>query len=429
MFGGDEVSALVFDVGSHTTRCGYAGDDSPKAIFPSTVGYRQNDQKEDQDVVMQDSGAEKPKETTPPKSEYFVGNQSLYYRRDNTDVKNPFSQGLVNDWDVFEQLLSHGFSSLHTNATEHPLLISEPAFNTKSQRIKLCELVFEKFKPPAMFVAKTPVLTAFASGRTNAAVVDCGASFVTVSAVHEGFCLSKSLQKSALAGDFLDLIVLQQLQDLGHVIKPRYALKRKIVNDKIFITELDFPHTSVSYREFCQREIARELKEACCGVRDAAVIPPAECYELPQGSVLNFESERFRAADLLFNPSLMTEKERQIVSSITTDTSFRGLPDLVFDCVSASDVDLRRELFNNIIFAGGLSLLPGAQNRLQSDLTTTRVPHGYKLKILTATGQERRFSTWIGGSILASLGSFHQMWISKAEYEEHGPKIIEKKCP
>ena len=106
----------------------------------------------------------------------------------------------------------------------------------------------------------------------------------------------------------------------------------------------------------------------------------------------------------------------------------RGLSDLVSDCVSSSDVDIRRELFGNIIFAGGLSLLQGSQLKLQSDLTA-RLPHGFKLKMIASTPIERRFSAWIGGSILASLGSFHQIWISKSEYDEHGPKIIEKKCP
>ena len=115
---------------------------------------------------------------------------------------------------MYEQLLHHGYASLHADSSEHPLLISEPAFNTKSQvappliffqhkkltfsqtqtqtqRLKLMELVFERFKPPAVFVVKNSVLTAFSAGRTNATIVDCGASNIVVSAVHEGFCLPK----------------------------------------------------------------------------------------------------------------------------------------------------------------------------------------------------------------------------------------------
>jgi actin-like protein 6A len=123
----------------------------------------------------------------------------------------------------------------------------------------------------------------------------------------------------------------------------------------------------------------------------------------------------------------LQDKEKQ-ATGLTADATLRGLSDLVFDGISASDVDLRRELFNNIILSGGLSNLQGVQMKLQSDLSA-RVPHGYKLKLISASPIERRFSSWVGGSILASLGSFHQIWISKAEYEEHGAKIVEKKCP
>ena len=38
------------------------------------------------------------------------------------------------------------------------------------------------------------------------------------------------------------------------------------------------------------------------------------------------------------------------------------------------------------------------------------------------------YSVWIGGSILASLSTFQQMWISKQEYDECGPSIVHRKC-
>jgi actin-like protein 6A len=50
-----------------------------------------------------------------------------------------------------------------------------------------------------------------------------------------------------------------------------------------------------------------------------------------------------------------------------------------------------------------------------------------KVKVLGCS--ERKFSPWVGGSILSSLGSFQQMWMSKQEYEEHGAIMIERKCP
>ena len=38
MYGGDEVSAVVIDMGSTCTKAGYAGEDSPKYVIPSSIG-------------------------------------------------------------------------------------------------------------------------------------------------------------------------------------------------------------------------------------------------------------------------------------------------------------------------------------------------------------------------------------------------------
>lgn len=77
--------------------------------------------------------------------------------------------------------------------------------------------------------------------------------------------------------------------------------------------------------------------------------------------------------------------------------------------------------------SGGASLIPGVTHRLDAELRA-QFP---SLRVrLQAPGNvaERKFAGWIGGSILASLGTFHQMWVSKREYDEHGPGIVEKRC-
>ena len=85
----------------------------------------------------------------------------MLYRRDNVDAKKGLANGLIADWEGYEHLVTHALTScLRANSEEHPLLVSEPAFTTKAQRIKLCELLFEKYNPPAVFITKTPVLTA-----------------------------------------------------------------------------------------------------------------------------------------------------------------------------------------------------------------------------------------------------------------------------
>ena len=100
---------------------------------------------------------------------------------------------------------------------------------------------------------------------------------------------------------------------------------------------------------------------------------------------------------------------------------------MVMSCISSCDVDIKKDLCSGIIVTGGNTLFPGFVDKLQRGIN---VPSMYKLKLIAPIDSaERRFSSWIGGSILGSLGSMHAMWVSKAEYEEIGSIIVEKKCP
>ncbi len=93
------------------------------------------------------------------------------------------------------------------------------------------------------------------------------------------------------------------------------------------------------------------------------------------------------------------------------------------------DIDLRPALYGSVVVTGGNTLIQGFTERLNRDLSL-KTPPNMRFKLISASGaQERRFGSWIGGSILASLGSFQQMWISKQEYEENGKSQVDRKCP
>ncbi len=86
-------------------------------------------------------------------------------------------------------------------------------------------------------------------------------------------------------------------------------------------------------------------------------------------------------------------------------------------------------MYGSVIVTGGNTLIQGFTERLNRDLML-KTPSNMRFKLIAASGaQERRFGSWIGGSILASLGSFQQMWISKQEYEENGKSQVDRKCP
>ncbi|KAL9451351.1 hypothetical protein AB3S75_013001 [Citrus x aurantiifolia] len=89
------------------------------------------------------------------------------------------------------------------------------------------------------------------------------------------------------------------------------------------------------------------------------------------------------------------------------------------------DVDSRKDLYGNIVLSGGSTMFPGIADRMSREITAL-APSSMKIKVVAPP--ERKYSVWIGGSILASLSTFQQMWISKGEYDESGPAIVHRKC-
>ncbi|KAL1769539.1 beta-actin [Sigmodon hispidus] len=96
-----------------------------------------------------------------------------------------------------------------------------------------------------------------------------------------------------------------------------------------------------------------------------------------------------------------------------------------FNSIMKCDVDICKDLYANTVLSGGTSMYPGIAHRMQKEITAL-APSTMKSKIIAPP--ERKYSVWIGDSILASLSTFQQMWISKQEYDELGPSIVHCKC-
>lgn len=438
MYGGDEVSAIVIDLGSHTCKAGYAGEDAPKAVFPSVVGcidqMDADDDKENNDSETNNNNVDsnKPK----GKRRLYVGSQALGFRCDHMEVVSPLKDGVVVDWDIVDSIWDHALKDcLLVDPKEHPMLLAEPSSNTQQQRERTAELMFEKYKVPALFLAKNAVLTSFASGRATSVVVDSGGGSTTVAPVHDGYVLQKAVSSSPIGGEFLTDCLMKSLESKGIVIKPRYSFKRKEIQPGVFQTvDVDFPHTTESYKLYSQRVIASDIKECVCRAPDTPYDEsaysniPMTPYELPDGQTIEIGADRFKIPDILFNPPL-AQTIPGMDNFAEISSSVRGLPQMVIESINRCDVDIRKELFGSILLAGGTASMQQLKERLEKDLLEES-PQAARVKVLASgNATERRFSVWIGGSILASLGSFQQMWFSKSEYEEHGASYIQRKCP
>jgi actin len=376
--GEEETRNVVCDNGSGMVKAGFSGDDAPRVVFPSIVGRPK-------------AGTTQAMLGSTQKNN-FVGDDAQA-RRGILTIGYPIEHGIVTNWDDMELIWHHTFyNELRIDPEKNNILLTEAPMNPKGNREKMTQIMFETFAVPGMYVGIQAVLSLYSAGRTTGVVLDSGDGVTHTVPIYEGFSMPYAIGRIDLAGRDLTEYMMKLLMEGGS-----------------------------SFSSSAEKEIVRDIKEKTCYValdfdeemkksNDQSIETQ---FELPDMSVITVKSQRFRCPEALFKPHLVGLGDAD------------GYPQLVTRSIGKCDIDVRKELFSNVVLSGGTTMFPGMPERLTKELTASG-PAGLQPRVIAPP--ERKYSVWIGGSILSSLTTFQNMWVRRSEYDENGAAIVHQKC-
>jgi actin-related protein len=399
--GGDDVNAVVLDIGAHSFRAGFAGEDVPRVVESSSwTGIPQSQQ------------SSKP---TPL-------NFAMHSPSCNGSISHAFTPdpkaGILNiNEPIFEEIVKYSFKnaqrSFDIDFSDSPIILSEPNRRGSDKKFrKTCvESTLETFNFPAVSLIPRASAAAFAVGKPSGLVVDIGASMTSITPVFDGFVLQKPIAEFlGFGGDLLDTVLYEVLKK-KKVSVPTYRKYETAPSDQ-------FLHLS-------RIAVVRNLKHEVCKLSSSPLTgvagysnwnmaqpnPPIEPSLLPDGTPVDLGMITQMIPELLFDPAPL--------GAIPTMSAanFPGLVTAITDVVGNTDVDARKAVSSDIILTGGSSLFDGMPDRLLKGLSTG-LP---KCKVTAApVGIDRMSGSWLGCSIIASCSTFQQLWISKSQLNEDG---------
>ncbi|XP_063083771.1 uncharacterized protein LOC100717824 [Cavia porcellus] len=366
---------VVCDYGSGFSKVGFSGNEGPLAVFPTILGKLRHDTLL---VGMEEK-------------DWFLGNDAQK-KRERLILQYPISRGDVTSWDNLEKIWHHSFYQvLNIPPEEYPLMMTEPPLNSTSTRERVCQILFETFGVPALSLVNQGVLSLYASGLTDGTTIESGEGMTYFVPITDGYPLNQSTFQLDVAGQDLTLYLMGLLTEKGTLL----------------VSTAD-------------REYIRDVKERCCYVtldfdkQKVQANDPPSCpkeLQLPDGQKISLGEGAFTCPEALFQTNLIGR-------------STMGIHMMAMQCITSCNPALWKMLFSHIILSGGTGSFSGLRLRLQRELIGLVSP---TIEVKVATSPYAKYGAWVGGSILSSLSTFKDMWVTSSEYKDVGCSIISRR--
>eukprot|EP01083_Nonionella_stella_P310533 1103586_1 len=306
------------------------------------------------------------------------------------------------------------YNELRVCPEEHPVLLSESPCNPKENRRKTAEIMFETFNLPSMYLGVDAVFALYASGRTTGVVLHSGDDVSHSVPIYEGYALKDHVHTTYIGGRH----VTDYLINLMNTEAETHPIIRD-VKEKLCLVATDYNNY----------------------IKTSAV--STTTYELPDGRWLELDVNRFKCTECLFQPSFIGKDK------------YEGIHEILYKSVQNHDFKTRKELFRNVVLEGGNTMFDGISERLSNELKgqmargdnvlvdgyvrkhkingkyvkdiVQRYVAEFPYKIKVIAPPERKYSVWIGASVVASTTNACDMFVAMDEYKENGANVINTK--
>eukprot|EP01084_Bolivina_argentea_P175438 303818_1 len=384
----DNDQSIIIDIGSYQTKAGLAGVDAPRSI----IDY------------------------------------------DETSLLCPVEKGDISNFEYMEKLMHYIYDTeLKLDPTKYAVILAEYALTSKSNRETITKMMFETFTVPRYYTNIMGVLSLYASGRTTGLTIDCGHEVTQFVPIYEGYATPYCMQKVSIGGkhinEALQTLLKQKYSQININKKDIINIKHKYgyiaeenaeietlkpkCNEPSWLVSGYLRDINSNYAKICAMDVEKQCFNYMGSNEINKRVRNIQMYKLPDGTVLNLDDELFECTEVLFNGK---------------KDNFKIHHSLLQDCImKIGDVHSQWDSLANIVLSGGNSMFNGFETRFTKECKN--IASGSYARMFKAVfSPGRKYSAWIGGSILASLSTFEAMWITSTEYNESGPQIVHRKC-